>query len=204
MKEAMTSIYVDMDDVLAHSTRSYVDVLHREFGKTVSYEDVTSFDLGVSFDLSRSELQYLFSVIHRPGEILRLERVPGARTTLRQWERDGFSIAIVTGRIEKAYEASLEWLKKNDIPYHQFFMVNKYGRESEPPRQQALSLEQFTEMKFSFAVEDSPDMAVHLVKKMDVPVALLDRPWNRKAEDHGKIRRHFSWDTIAGAARREG
>ena len=37
-------------------------------------------------------------------------------------------------------------------------------------------------MEFSLAVEDSLDVAALLVERCGVPVALMDRPWNRDVD----------------------
>jgi uncharacterized HAD superfamily protein len=50
--------------------------------------------------------------------------------------------------------------------------------------------------EFSLAVEDSAKMALHLSQKMGIPVALIDRPWNRRANLNPKISRYTSWYDI--------
>jgi uncharacterized HAD superfamily protein len=74
-------------------------------------------------------------------------------------------------------------------------MVDKYSRENIDPKI-AVSMEEFSEMKFSLAVEDSAKMALHLSQKMSIPVALIDRPWNRGVNLNPKICRYTSWFDI--------
>ena len=71
-------------------------------------------------------------------------------------------------------------------------MVDKYSRKNIDTKI-AVSMEEFSEMKFSLAVEDSAKMALHLSQKMGIPVALIDRPWNRRANLNPKISRYTSW-----------
>jgi hypothetical protein len=40
-------------------------------------------------------------------------------------------------------------------------------------------LDELAQMSFCFAVEDSAAMTVFLTETMALPVALLERPWNR-------------------------
>jgi uncharacterized HAD superfamily protein len=74
-------------------------------------------------------------------------------------------------------------------------MVDKYSRGNTDP-QIAVSMEEFSEKRFSLAIEDSATMALHLSQQMGIPVALIDRPWNRRANLNSKICRYTSWYDI--------
>lgn len=194
----MLPIYVDFDDVLADTTKSFLKILRREFDKSVNFEDIFSFDLKASFDLSESEYEHFFQRVHQPEVIMEFAPIDGAVGVLEEWIKLGYQIAIVTGRLTSAYEASLDWLSKYNVPYHSFMMVDKYSRENIDTKI-AVSMEKFSKMKFSLAVEDSAKMALHLSKKMGIPVALIDRPWNRRANLNPRISRYTSWYDIQNA-----
>ena len=194
----MLPIYVDFDDVLADTTKSFLKILRREFDKSVNFEDIFSFDLKASFDLSESEYEHFFQRVHQPEVIMEFAPIDGAVGVLEEWIKLGYQIAIVTGRLTSAYEASLDWLSKYNVPYHSFMMVDKYSRENIDTKI-AVSMEKFSKMKFSLAVEDSAKMALHLSKKMGIPVALIDRPWNRGANLNPRISRYTSWYDIQNA-----
>ena len=191
----MPTIYVDMDDVIAESTATFIHIARREFGKKVAFEEIRSFNLQQSFGLSDDEYERLFEVAHRPEAILRFDLMRGAVEVLRNWEALGYTIAIVTGRLTVAWESSQEWLRRNQVPYHSFTMVNKYGREGCDDNI-AISLEELSRRQFCLAVEDSAMMARHLSGTMGVPVALMDRPWNQDAVLNGKVTRYRSWSDI--------
>ena len=192
----MGPIYVDFDDVLSESTRAFIRILEREFGRRVDYDQVVFFDLKKSFGLTQSEFEYFFEVIHRPDELLSFKPVKGAITVLSAWSDRGYEIFVVTGRLTSAYEASLEWLSKHRVPYHDFILVDKYGRENVGDRT-PVSMNAFSRMKFCLAIEDSAKMAQFLSIQMGVPVALLNRPWNRAADLNGHITRYDTWLEIS-------
>ncbi|MGD2184496.1 MAG: bifunctional metallophosphatase/5'-nucleotidase [Desulfobacterales bacterium] len=191
----MSPIYVDFDDVLSDTTRTFLKILKLEYGKSVNFEDIFSFDLKASFNLTESEYAHFFQRVHQPDVIMAFPPVDGAIGTLENWVNLGYQISIVTGRLTSAYEASLGWLAKHNVPYHSFTMVDKYSREN-IYTQMAISMQEFSEMQFSFAVEDSATMALHLSQKMGIPVALMDRPWNRSINLNYKINRYKSWPDI--------
>jgi hypothetical protein len=185
-------VYIDCDDVLAESTRSYIDLLRREFGIEKTFEDIRSFNLQESFGLTREQYDHFFEVVHSREEILKFDPMPGAIETIREWKALGVEIAIVTGRLTVAYRSTLEWLAKHHVPFDRFVMVNKYNRPDMDSRI-AISLDELSRLGFHFAIEDSLAMAEFLASRMNLRVALMDRPWNRAAPLDLKIMRVASW-----------
>lgn len=66
----MFPIYVDMDDVLCESTRTFVKIIEREFGIHASFENATSFDMRESFSLTQEQFAHFFRLAHLPQTIL--------------------------------------------------------------------------------------------------------------------------------------
>lgn len=189
------TIYVDMDDVLCHTAHSLIAMVNREFGKRLVYEDLIAFDLGKSCGLNQAELTRLLAMIHDAEALGTVPPIRESFNRLEEWERQGYKIAIVTGRPTSTYHTSLEWLARHAVPYHSFHIVDKYGR-FETDQRLALTLEELATMHFVLAVEDSLDMANYLAKRMDTPVALLDCPWNRSTALHPRITWYHGWADI--------
>jgi uncharacterized HAD superfamily protein len=191
----MLPIYVDFDDVLSETGQACVEIIQREFGKTIAFENLHSFDLKISCDLTDNEFDTFFDLLHEPDEILGYKPVPGAIDVLSAWAAKGYEIAIVTGRPTTAYDASLQWLSHHRVPYHSFTMVNKYFRGGMDDSL-AISMDELATRHYSLAVEDSEKMAHFVSATMRVPVALFDRPWNRAAKLNGKVKRFDTWSQI--------
>lgn len=185
------AVYVDMDDVLCHSTRAFLRLVERRLGRCVAYESLSTFDLGVSCGLSREELDTVFGMFHSSEELLKIPPIGENIETLRQWTSRGVEIAVVTGRPTRAIEASVAWLDSHRVAYHEFVVVDKYRRFVMDRR--AVSLEEFSNRRFRLAIEDSLDMATFLADSMATPVALLDRPWNRNGTLHPRITRYTGY-----------
>ena len=188
-------IYVDMDDVLCETARQFLVVIEREFGKQIAYERLTDFDFETSCDLTAVQRAKLYEKIHYADEILAIEPIPEAIDVLNQWAGAGYQIAIVTGRPPDTYASSIEWLARFQVPYHSFTVVDKYGR-FETENTVGLTLAELATKKFCWAVEDSLPMAKFLATTMNLPVALLDRPWNQQAVEHANITRYSGWKEL--------
>jgi uncharacterized HAD superfamily protein len=189
------NIYVDMDDVLCETARRFLVVIEREFGKQIGYDRLTDFDFETSCGLTAAERAKLYEKIHYADEMLAIQPIPEAIDVLAGWVRAGYQIAIVTGRPPDTYASSVEWLARFQVPYHSFTMVDKYGR-FETENTVGLTLAELAEKKFCWAVEDSLPMAEFLASTMNLPVALLDRPWNQGAVEHANIKRYRHWKEL--------
>ena len=188
-------IYIDMDDVLCQAARYFLIVVEREFGKRIPYDQLTNFDIGESCRLRPAERDELYRIVHRPEELLRMEPVSDALTVLQRWRKEGFEIAIVTGRPPESLEPSLEWLAKHRVSHDSFVVVDKYSR-FKTDNTMAISLSELATRQFCWAVEDSLPMAQYLAGHMKVPVALIDCPWNRTDIDAAQVSRCKDWNAI--------
>jgi len=190
------TIYIDLDDVLCETARHFLRIVEREFGRRFDYEQLTQFDIGTACALSAHERDALYRIVHNPDELMQMVPIDAAIAGLKQWRDAGFEIAIVTGRPPYSYEASLAWLARQRVPFDSFTMVNKYSRFDTSEQTVAISLDELAARKYAWAVEDSLPMAEFLAGRMDLPVALVDCPWNRSPRSHVKVNRHTDWKTI--------
>jgi uncharacterized HAD superfamily protein len=193
------TVYIDLDDVLCHAARHFLLIVEREFGKRIAYEQLTDFDVGRACGLTAEERDELYRLVHRPEELLNMAPIDEAVTVVEYWQKQSFDIAIVTGRPPETIEATLAWLAKHHVSYSSLTIVDKYARFA-PGDKGALSLAELATRRFCWAVEDSLPMAHYLAAHMKLPVALLDRPWNRIEQAHERISRYESWHDISAAA----
>jgi uncharacterized HAD superfamily protein len=191
----MTDIYVDVDDVLSESYKTFLSVLDKEFGKKATYSQISTFSLQESFDLTDDEYAHFFDCIHEPEEIMCHEPVPGSQDLLKKWKTMGYTISILTGRPVETRDITLQWLEEQNYTYDSFSIVNKYGRQGSED-EQSLSLKDLSSLPFDLAIEDSGQMAKFLSETMDVTVALIDRPWNRDIDFNEKVHRCMDWDDV--------
>jgi uncharacterized HAD superfamily protein len=183
-------IYVDLDDVLAQTIHALVALLERHFARRVEIEEVVHFDLGRSFGLAPDELAEFMRLVHQPQVLGALEPTPGAAPALASWIERGYAVAVMTGRPPSAEPASRRWLRQHRIPHTSFDCIDKYARPDwAGPAGRALPLEALAGLGFALAVEDSLEMATLLAERWGVPVALMDRPWNRDLSGLGPAAR---------------
>lgn len=176
-------IYIDFDDVLCETARSFVSIVERLFNKHVPYEQVEFFDLEKSFKLNEDEFRQMMIEGHLPEVLLSYEETPGASETINKWLDEGHEVNIITGRPYSAYEPSRQWLDEHNLKRVKLYCLNKYGRDAFIKNSDfSLEMDDFMKMDFDFAVEDSPKAFKHLTHLTNCTIAVFDRPWNQKAE----------------------
>jgi hypothetical protein len=196
-------IYVDLDDVLSDTIGPLTRLVAQHFGRRVAVDDVVRFDLGDSFGLDPDELESFLRLAHRPEVLEALEPSPGAAPALAAWIERGYAVDVLTGRPPSSAAASRRWLAAHAIPHTSFACVDKYARgDAGAGDEPALALDALAQRGFALAVEDCLEVAALLVERWDVPVALVDRPWNRDLSGLSRsavagIVRCSSWAEIA-------
>lgn len=195
------TIYVDIDDVISDSTKQFTHVLSEHFDKSCNIEEITSFDLQKSFHLTDDEYRHFMELIHAPEVLRNNDPVRGAAESIRKLNDHGYEIIVITGRPVTTYEDSLYWLESHEITFSELYFVDKYGRyDAETALPYVKQVEDLRDFNFTCAVEDSFATSLKLAD-MGIPVALLDRPWNRipLAEDSKEaslINRCDGWQEV--------
>ena len=98
-------IYVDFDDVLCETARLLMDIVSREFGRNLVFEQIHTFDIGQAFDLENHEVRRVMNLLHDPELLISLDPMVGARESLVRWAENGARVDIETGRPPMTREA---------------------------------------------------------------------------------------------------
>ena len=191
-------IYVDFDDCLCETARSFSKLAAEMFGKNVPYEKIRFFDLDKSFGLNDDQYERLMIRGHQAEVLLSYEETSGASSVINEWIASGHEVSIITGRPFSAYETSRKWLDDHGFKKARLYCLNKYGRDSFIKNSDfSLELEDYYKMKFDYAVEDSPRAFKFFDHLSDLRVLVFDRPWNRDCEfQNEKYTRCFDWESI--------
>jgi uncharacterized HAD superfamily protein len=197
-----TTFYVDVDDVLAETTRHIAALAAERFGCQTSFDQLTTFDLGVSLGLAPAQLRQLWEAVHAPEFLEGLPAREGAARALGAWAQAGRHITVVTGRPTWTRASTQRWLERHAIPFGALEVVDKYGRYRDA--ESAVPLQRLAGLRIALAVEDSLEMAEFLVCHGAARVFLMDRPWNRDAAAlapgvRERLERVAHWDEIAAA-----
>ena len=191
-------IYVDFDDCLCETARSFSKLALEMFGKNIPYEKIRFFELDKSFGLNDAQYERFMIRGHKPEVLLSYKETPGASSVINEWISCGYEVSIITGRPFSAYEPSRKWLDDHGLQKAKLYCLNKYGRDSFIKNSDfSLELEDYYKMRFDFAVEDSPKAFRFFDHLSDLRVLVFDRPWNWDCKfPNDKYKRCFDWESI--------
>lgn len=192
------NIYIDFDDVLCETARSFSGIVKRMFDVDVPYENINFFDLQKSFGLTEAQYEAMMIEGHLPDVLLGYDETPKASETVNKWIDEGHNVFIITGRPYSAYEPSRKWLDNHNLSRVKLFCLNKYGRDAFIKDSSfSLELEDFYKMPFDFAVEDSPMAFKHLAHLTECKIAVFNRPWNKATSfPNENYVRCMNWDEV--------
>ncbi|MBR4513685.1 MAG: 2-dehydropantoate 2-reductase [Lachnospiraceae bacterium] len=192
------NIYVDYDDCLCETGRSFSALVYELFKINVPYEKMRYFNLQKAFDLDDEQYALLLERGHEPDVILSYEETPGASAVINEWLKKGHNVSVITGRPFNTYEPSRIWLDRHGFENVKLYCLDKYGREQMLKDSEfSLEIEDYLKMKFDFAIEDSPSAFRFFDHLPDLKVLVFDRPWNRTAElVNDNYRRCADWEII--------
>ena len=194
-------IYVDFDDCLCETARSFSKLAAEMFGIKVPYEEIRFFALDKSFGLNDAQYERFMIRGHQRDVLVSYDETPGASSVINEWISCGHEVSIITGRPFSAYDPSREWLDNHGLQKVRLYCLNKYGRDSFIKNSDfSLPIEDFYKMKLDFAVEDSPKAFRFYDHLPDLRVLVFDRPWNRECKfPNDKYTRCFDWESIRNA-----
>ena len=191
-------IYVDYDDCLCETARTFSELAVEMFGINVPYEKINFFELDKSFGLNDEQFEHFMIRGHQPEVLLSYEETPGASKVINEWLACGHEVSIITGRPFSAYEPSRIWLDNHGLKNVRLYCFNKYGRDSFIKNSDfSLEPEDYYRMTFDYAVEDSPKAFKFFNHLPELKVLVFDRPWNRECEfPNGNYMRCSDWEVI--------
>jgi uncharacterized HAD superfamily protein len=174
-------IYVDLDDVLSSTVPAFLSLAKEQFGRDLAYEDMRSFDMAKSLNLSSDEYRQFMECAHSPEVLAKIPPVDNAVAVIQHWQQMGYHIVVATGRPQHTAECTAQWLSDNGFVGLELLFVNKYQAITPSdwvPSDQAVPLESIAFREFDFVIEDSPTTADFLFRNVSGQVLLLRRPWN--------------------------
>lgn len=169
------AIGIDIDGVLGDSDKIFRKYIKKYFGISLKRSDVKDFFYESVLGIPEKEMQKFWERITSERRWLEIPVLPGVNTALK-YLREKYQIIIVTARPSDVHQLTLEWLKKNEIPYDRLYFIEE--RKGENKLQKIIS----NSISLKCFVEDRIDFALDFIKA-GIKVILFDYPWNRVEKD---------------------
>ena len=167
---------VDLDAVLADVQTVYVDIVRKEHGHDVSYEDIDNWDFW--FNLLGPKVAWeIFKRIwvERANDVNLFD--PNAPNALYKAIGMGYQVSIITATQKECIPNVSKWLDAHKVPYKSIIgLFNGQSKYDYP---------------WDAIIDDSPkfaEMAKTHNNGKPIKIFLLSQPWNRSVKNQIPIR----------------
>ncbi|MBP1934600.1 hypothetical protein [Ammoniphilus resinae] len=168
------NIGIDIDGTLTEY-HSFLPYLNNLLGTKVTPEQLTQYDLHEIFGMDYEDFVAVFDEHSVPIYKTSIPRVC-AKEHLQWFDRQ-FNIVYITARYKDYMELTKDWLTTNGFPKRQLVCTGSHDK-----------LQALQEYQVGLMVEDRLENALEIWDKLQVPVYLLDTPYNQAKLPEGIVR----------------
>jgi uncharacterized HAD superfamily protein len=187
----MAIIWVDCDEVLSETVD---ELLKREFfkKKNIIKEDITSYNFWEveKIWITQEEWVNLFFSFFATDDMLKIKPVKWAKEKLTELKNAWHKLVVVTARAEQFKERTIKRININ-YPwlFSDYLFMNQF-KENEVPKSK-LCKDFWIELLIDDSINNIND-----INKVWIPWILLDKPWNRSAEESELLKRAMSREDV--------
>ncbi|WP_100406789.1 5' nucleotidase, NT5C type [Bacillus solitudinis] len=169
---------LDIDGTVT-DPNTFVPHLNKHFKRTLTLEDLTEYDL--TSVLNITEVEFWDWMGKYEGMIYeQAELAPFAEAILHDWKKQ-HDLIYITARREHHAERTKNWFASKQLPFQHIELVGKHDK-----------LEAVRTHNIDIFFEDKHDNAVAIAEEFNIPVILMDTPYNRLPAPNNVIR-SYSW-----------
>ena len=190
-------IGIDIDNVLAESYPAYLTRFNSQFGVEIKMEEIREFYFLDKYvkdkkkGRRRDMINFIDEMMFDAEFQTNIPPIEDSIGVIKKWSKLGYQIHFVTARPVTIRKMTEDWLNKHGymVPGAKLDLYDnkKHINDTDFKREIA------DKNNINVFIED----AIEIAMGMDIPVFLLDRPWNR-GNLKKNIKRVYSWAEIEG------
>ncbi|MBU8905702.1 hypothetical protein [Desertibacillus haloalkaliphilus] len=172
----MKKFGLDIDGTVTHPG-TFIPYLNKHFKKNITLDDITEYDLTQLLGVS-SETFWDWMKEHEQIIYMNADLASFSKDVIRQWAtNDQHELVYISARGDHLLEVTQQWFEKNSIPYGHIELIGQHDK-----------IDAIKEHQVDIFFEDKHDNACDIAEECQIPVILLDTPYNRKPTPENVIR----------------
>lgn len=185
-------IGIDIDNVIADTATAYLDLFNKTYEKSIEFEQIHDFFYMEKYSgIPTAEVErFVREKLEQDAFTLTIRPYGQASGVIAHWSQKGYSIHYITARSPEAKHATRQWLTT-----HGFWQKHATLDTHDPSIHANASAYKAIvgrKLGINVMIEDYVEYAAAMP---DIPVLLLDRPWNRVSLP-AHVTRVQDWDAI--------
>lgn len=160
---------------------TFIPYLNEHFNKNITIEDITDYDLTSLLGISSK--QFWTWLQQHEGAIYKQAKIADYfLDALHHW-KDNHDLIYISARGEHLMDITSSWLNQHRIPYNHIELIGSHDK-----------INSIQQNDIDIFFEDKHDNACDIAEACDIPVILMDTPYNRKPTPSNVIRA-TNWKT---------
>lgn len=169
---------IDIDGTVTDPS-SFIPYLNEAFKRNLTLQDIKDYDLSIALGISEKEF-WAWMMDNEPKMYQKSFPAADARDILSTWSEQ-YELFYISARPKHVTKLTHDWFKKNQIPYDHIELLGKHNK-----------LAAVRDHQIDAFFEDKHDNAVNIAEEYEIPVILMDTPYNRlPVPQH--VHRAYSW-----------
>ncbi|ADH99830.1 5' nucleotidase, NT5C type [Salisediminibacterium selenitireducens] len=169
---------IDIDGTVTDPS-SFIPYLNQAFKQNLTLQDIKDYDLSIALGITEKEF-WAWMTDHEPKMYKHSFPAADARDILSAWS-DQYELFYISARPKHVTELTYDWFKEYQIPYDHIELLGQHNK-----------LRAVSEHQIDAFFEDKHDNAVNIAEEHQIPVILMDTPYNRlPVPKH--VHRAYSW-----------
>ncbi|SDN42405.1 hypothetical protein [Alkalicoccus daliensis] len=156
---------IDIDGTVTDPA-TFIPHLNKHFNKQLTLADIVDYDLTKALDVTEEQfwkwMQKHESMLYQKSII-----ADNAKEILTAWKSD-FELFYISARPNHLYDITEEWFHRLEVPYDHIELLGQHDK-----------LDAVREHKVDTFFEDKHDNAVNIAEEFQIPVILMETPYNQ-------------------------
>ena len=170
---------IDIDGTITDPA-SFIPYINQHFNKSLSLADIQDYDLSIALGITSAEFESWMQT-HEPKVYQQSKPAEGALKVLSDWQ-EHHELYYISARSSSVKEITLNWFKQHGVPYDHIELLGQHNK-----------LKASKKLNVDLFFEDKHDNAVMTAEECNIPVVLIDTPYNRLAVPD-RVHRVYTWN----------
>jgi len=179
-------IATDLDGVITDTDPVFREYIRRVTGKNFKREQVTQYFYEKCLPISKEDVDRAYELMNKENVWEKMSFVEGAKESLKKLGKN-FAIFIITARPKETKEKTINFLKKNEIPFEKIFFLKEGDGKIDIIKNLPARISAFIEDRLDFA----KSVALNGIRTF-----LFDYPWNKTEEKIPNLIRIKTWKEV--------
>ncbi|SER69327.1 hypothetical protein [Salipaludibacillus aurantiacus] len=156
---------IDIDGTVTDPA-TFLPYLNKHFNKDLTIEDIVEYDLTGVLGVSEKEL-WKWMQVHEPSIYKQADLAKFVKEILEEWKKQ-YELFYISARPKHVHELTINWFHENTVPYDHIELLGQHNK-----------LEAVKKHQLDLFFEDKHDNACNIAEDAQIPVILMDTPYNQ-------------------------